>query len=65
MRKKSEKAQFFQLQVQQAISHTLYELRTYGLAYSTRYDQCLTILHYPLLRVKSKLFPMGKMNAIF
>ncbi len=38
------KAYFLELQVQQAISRTLYELGTSGLAYLTRYNQYLTIL---------------------
>ncbi len=42
---KSEKAHFLELQVQQVISQNLYELGTSGLAYSTRYNQYLTILH--------------------
>ncbi len=33
-----------------------YELGTSDLTYSTRYNQYLMILHYSLLRVKSKLF---------
>ncbi len=35
--RKSEKAHFLELQIQQAISQTLYEVGTSGLAYSTRY----------------------------
>ncbi len=58
--KKSEKAHFFKLQVQQAISWTLYELGTSDLAYSTRYNQYLMILHYIWLRMKSKLFKRVK-----
>ncbi len=42
---KSEKAHFLELQGQQAISQTLYELGILGLVYSTRYNQYLTILH--------------------
>ncbi len=42
---KSEKAHFLELQVQQAISQILYELGSPWLAYSTRYNQYLTILH--------------------
>ncbi len=50
---KSEKAHFLELQVQQAISHTLYELGTLGLAYLTHYDQYFTILHYPVFYVET------------
>ncbi len=42
---KKWKAHFLELQVQQAISQTLYELGTSWLAYLTRYNQYLTILH--------------------
>ncbi len=42
---KSENAYFLELRVQQMISQTLYELGTLGLAYSTSYNQYLTILH--------------------
>ncbi len=47
--KKSEEAHFWELQVRQVISQTLYELGTSDLAYSARYN-------YPWPRVKSKLF---------
>ncbi len=42
---KSENLIFLELQVQQAISQTPYELETLWLAYSTRYDQNFMILH--------------------
>ncbi len=42
---KKWKSYFLELQVQQAISKTLYELGISELAYSTRYNQYLTILH--------------------
>ncbi len=58
--KKSEKAHFGKLQVRQAISQTLYELGTSGLAYSTHYNQYLMILHCSWLRMKSKLFSWAK-----
>ncbi len=58
--KKSEKVHFGELQVRKAISQTLYELGTSGLAYLTHYNQYLMILHYPWLRVKSKLFSRAK-----
>ncbi len=40
---KIEKTHFLQLQVQQAISQTLYELGILGLAYLTRYNQYVRI----------------------
>ncbi len=42
---KSEKAHFLELQLQQAISLTLYEPGPSELAYLTRYNQYLTIVH--------------------
>ncbi len=43
---KSEKALSLELQVQQAISQTLYELGTSArLAYLTHYNQYLKVLH--------------------
>ncbi len=42
---KTKKAHFLELQVQKAISETLYELKISGLAYLTRYNLYLTILH--------------------
>ncbi len=56
MWKKVIKLIFGNSQVGPAISLTLYELGTSGLAYSTRYNHYLMILHYPWLGVKSKLF---------
>ncbi len=41
---KKVKAHILELQVQQAISWTLYDLGTSGLAYLTYYNQYLTIL---------------------
>ncbi len=58
--KKGENAHFLELQVQQAISETIYVLETSGLAYSTCYNQYFMILHYLWLRVKSKLFSRVK-----
>ncbi len=68
--KKSEKAHCLELQVRQVIYWTLYKLRTSGLACLTRYNQYLTILHYPWLRVKSKqvkklIFFNSKFNKLF
>ncbi len=42
---KSEKVHFLELQVQQAISQTLYEPGTLGFANSNHYNQYLMILH--------------------
>ncbi len=42
---KSKKAHFLELQVQQAISETLYELGTLNLANSTCYNQYSMILY--------------------
>ncbi len=49
---KVKKLIFGELQVRQAISPTLYEVGTSGLAYSNRYDLYLMILHYPWLGMK-------------
>ncbi len=56
--KKLQKAHFLKLQVRQAISQTL--LETSSLAYSTRYNQYLMILHYRWHRVRRKLFSKAK-----
>ncbi len=42
---KSEEEHFLELQVQQAISQTLYELGTSGLDYSAHHNQYFMILH--------------------
>ncbi len=59
MWKKVKKLIFLELQVGPAISQTLYELETSGLAYST-HNHYLIILHYPWLGEKSKLFSRVK-----
>ncbi len=59
--KKSKKAHLLELQVRQAISQTLYELETSGMAYSTPYNQCL--LHdftLPMAQAEIKLFRRAK-----
>ncbi len=58
--KKGESAHFLELQVQQAISETIYVLETSGLAYLTCCNLYFMILHYLWLRVKSKLFSRVK-----
>ncbi len=57
---KKVKPSFFGTPSSQAISQILYELRTPSLAYSIHYNQYLIILHYPWLRMKSKLFSRAK-----
>ncbi len=57
---KKWKTHFLELQVSKVISWTLYQPRTSGLAYYTHYNQYLTILHHPWLRVKTKLFSREK-----
>ncbi len=42
---KKWKSSFLELQVQQTISQTIYELGTSELAYSTRYNQYMAILY--------------------